>query len=470
MMNPIAIIVDRTQIPWNAILIVLSIAAWHFSACSYYSEKGVRRLGMWLFMPFGLVFSFLFSRLIFWYSHIEQYPSLSAALMDQSADSFAMLGIIPGIALGALLVRLTQLSKSWPAMMDSLAPATAMGCGLLYLTCLFNNSCRGKFLVERPALQHLPFAAATAGANGTVEYRFATFFISFLVMMAIWRISESFYFARKKEKGATACFALLVFCSCEFILDSTRYDAGYFPFNGFVSILQIFAGVAILALGIFYSVKALKLRGFKWYFILLWIGQLGSMSATGYLEYLVQRHGDKFAVIYFWMSISCLLMIIFPYCLYELGRKKEEAAEKAGDAGEETAEIKEEEKTEAGPENAEDKIPVIKRLEEKEAAERAELQKLLAEREAARDKEASDKEASDKEIPEKTDSAEVQDKGPEKTEKAESAEGPEKEEEEAAPQEEVSAETEKDPGEVPVSETSVDKFIKAAEEGKTSES
>ncbi len=320
-MNPIAIIIDNRQIHWDVIIIALTIPAWFFRAHSLNAGGGGKRLATWFWLPLAVVFGMFSSRMLYWYTHIEQYASLSEALADRSSTAFSMLGILPGIVLAAVTVRLMQLCKNLPALLDALAPATAMGMGLLYLTDLFNYNCRGKFLVESASLHHLPFASAVPGAGGDPEYRFATFFVSFLVLILISHLCTNFYYDRKREYGSTACMFLLLFSASEFILDSTRYDPEYFPFNGFVSILQIFSGVCILLLGIGWSIRALKKRGFHWYFVLLWLGLVVSMSATGILEYLVQRYSDQHTKIYTFMALSCLAMVVFPYILYSLGRK-----------------------------------------------------------------------------------------------------------------------------------------------------
>lgn len=119
----------------------------------------------------------------------------------------------------------------------------------------------------------------------------------------------------------TACLFLLLFSASEYVLDSTRYDPEYFPFNGFVSILQIFAGLSVLGLTIYFSIRAIRRRGFRWYLIPIWLGVVASMTGCGVLEYLVQRYSDRHTQIYTWMSISAVGMVIFPYMLYTLGRK-----------------------------------------------------------------------------------------------------------------------------------------------------
>ena len=320
-MNPIAIIVDNTQIHWDAIIIVMAIPAWFFSFHSLYCANKGKRLASWIFLPFAVLLGAITSRLLYWYAHVEQYKGLSQALEDFNIGCFSMLGVLPGLFLAAVLVRCLRLSKNLPAFLDALVPATSMGMGLMYLSCLFNYNCRGKFTVDTPSMQHLPYASPVPEA-GELSYRFATFFWSAVFMFILAYICTEFYYIKKKEYGSTACLFLLIFSAGQFILDSTRYDAEYFPFNGFVSILQIFDGVCILVLTIAFSIRAVKRRGFKWYYVLLWLAQAGAMTATGMMEYMVQRYSDQHLTYYAYMAVSCVGMFMIGFILYILGCRK----------------------------------------------------------------------------------------------------------------------------------------------------
>jgi len=352
-MEATAIILGETEIRWRSILIVLSVFVWFFYAWSVYVANGGKRLAMLILGPLAVVFSYYSSRFIYWYCHIEQYSSFGEAT-SLSAGGYAMLGILPGIFLAAVLVRLTRLDKDLLALLDALSPATTLVIGLLYLIPLFDDSCRGKIIFTDPTYFRLPYSSAVLTAQGETEYRLATFFISFLVFLALAMLIRVFYFNNSKVHGATAAFFLLTFSAAGFILDSTRYDAGYFQFNGFVSVLQIFAGVAVLGLSIFFLVRSLKKNGFRWYHIPLFLLILASMGGCGYLEYLIQRHGSWYVVCYSLMSLSCVLMVIFPYLMCLTGRPEKE--EKAGAAKEapEEAEAEEEDDEESADQEPEE--------------------------------------------------------------------------------------------------------------------
>ncbi len=326
-MEPISIIIGATEIPWKSIVLVLSVLAAFFLSYSLYAAQKGGRIGMWICAPLATFFSLVFCRALYWYCNKEQYNDFTVAMRDLTPDGFIMLGILPGVVLASALIRLIRLNKSLPAMLDAWAPGVALGMGLAELMCLFDIRCRGKVVVSSPVFCHLPFAAPMAMPQGGVEYRFATFFVSFLVMLGIMKLCIEFYTARREEKGCTAALFLLLYSASGFILDSTRYDAGYFPFNGFVSVLQIFAGLSILALAIAFCVRMLKKRGFVWYVIPWWVAMLVAMGATGYLEYLVQRYGDRYLLWYSLMSVSSLAMVLLVYAMYALGRNKPEATE-----------------------------------------------------------------------------------------------------------------------------------------------
>ena len=54
----------------------------------------------------------------------------------------------------------------------------------------------------------------------------------------------------------------------------------------------------------------------------LFILQILAMGAAGYLEYLVQRHGDRASGIYLYMTAACVLMVVLPCMMGAFSRKK----------------------------------------------------------------------------------------------------------------------------------------------------
>ena len=320
MTEPNAFIIGRIIIPWSTILIVFAILAWFFFAYSFAGEEKKERIAYLCMLPASIVLSFFFCRLLYWYSNQSQYPDFFAALKSTSLMAFSLLGILPGIAISAALIRLTGLSKNLPGMLDVFAAPTAFMSGLFYLTGFFSNSCRGKYAITNPVFTRFPFAVISTDALGNEQYRFATFFAGFVLMSAVSLLTFLFYTKHAKKKGATLAFFLLFYSAVQFILESTRYDAGYFPFNGFVSIIQIASAASIVGAAIFYSVTSIRKTGMRAVYPILWVALLLCIGATGYLEYLVQRHGDMAGSIYPGMALSCLGMALIPTMIFFSGK------------------------------------------------------------------------------------------------------------------------------------------------------
>jgi prolipoprotein diacylglyceryltransferase len=316
MFEPNAFILGKIVIPWSAILIVFAILAWFFFAYSFAGDKKKERIAVLCMLPLSIAFSFFFCRLLYWYSNQSQYPDFGAALFSTSLTAFSLLGILPGIALSAAILRLIKVCKSLPGLLDIFAAPTALLTALFYLTCFFGASCRGKYAITNPAFTRFPVAVISTDALGNEQYRFATFFAGFALMSIVCALTLLFYVKYAKKKGATLCFFLLFYSAVQFILESTRYDAGYFPFNGFVSIIQIASAAAIVGATIFYSITAVKETGMRALYPILWVSLLLCIGATGYLEYLVQRHGDMAGRIYPGMALSCLGMALIPAIIY----------------------------------------------------------------------------------------------------------------------------------------------------------
>ena len=60
---------------------------------------------------------------------------------------------------------------------------------------------------------------------------------------------------------------------------------------------------------VMFSIRLVKARGFKWFYIIFWVLLLALMGGGGYMEYYVQRHGDQAAFAYKNMG-ACLAGIV----------------------------------------------------------------------------------------------------------------------------------------------------------------
>ncbi len=322
MINPIAVYSGSTVLYWSAIIIGVGLLAALFMSLSLQVTGKGRLVSMLLFFPLALLFSVPLCRLLHWYCHQEQYAGLVRAMTDYSAGSYVLSAAIPGVWLAAFLA--AKLDDGDTAkLLDAAAPGLALTIAFVRLSSLFNNACRSKIPVTSSVLQHLPFAAGITNSAGAVEYRFATFFAHFFILLLLCACVLKFYLKRRdipmkagRSQGNTVAMFLLYYSASEFVMDSTRYDSSFLPINGFVSIVQILSAVCILALLVYYSVLSVRANGRRLWHWLLWVLWLILLAGIGMTEYLVQRHGDWYLSCYGGMAFCCLGLAVIVHRLY----------------------------------------------------------------------------------------------------------------------------------------------------------
>ncbi len=323
-MNEYALSIGSHVVYWSSVMIVLACAACFFLTYALFTAHGGRAAALWLLLPVAVVLSVVLSRFLHWYCHEEQYTGFWKAMTDYSTGSYCMPGVLLGTALAVLVVRLLGFTSNARRLFDCLAPGAALGIGLIRLSCLFTSADRSKILVRRPFFQRLPLASGIQTVSGGTEYRFATFFVQFLAMMVLCLLLLRFFDRRRRwpmkggqpRDGHVALMFLIGYCASELVLDSTRYDASFARFNGFVSIVQILSAVTLLVVLIIYSVRSIRANGLRGYHWLLWIGFWLAVGGTGVLEYLVQRYGNSYLACYSGMSVTCLLIAFVDYRMY----------------------------------------------------------------------------------------------------------------------------------------------------------
>ena len=337
-MNPIAIYTGEITIYWSGILIGIAIAACLSLTLALYPMSGRHNAAVWVMFPFALFFSVVFARAIYWYCHIEQYASIRDALLDYSTGSFCIPGVIIGTWLGALVARMLNVTDSAGRLLDAAAPGMALCIALIRLSALFNNSCRSHIIISEKIFQHLPVAVAFTDSAGNVNYRFATFFVEFLLMLLVTVMLIVFYLDHRDDHlrggnkgGNVARRFLLYYGAVEIIMDSTRYDSHLFhftlikslnPYASFISVGQVFAAATILGVLIHYLHVSVKARGWKWYHVALLLVYIGTLLGVGYWgEYKVQRTG-MYARCYIIQSVSLLVMVWVVSVLYRSCRAK----------------------------------------------------------------------------------------------------------------------------------------------------
>ena len=226
-MDKVALIFDGGYIYWRSVVIALAVLAAVLMAVALRLRQGKELTALFIALPFAIVFSLFFARLIHWYCRFEGYESLRAALTGPEGG-YSLIGAFAGTLLAFALVRLLGLTRDLPSLLDSAAPAAALGIALGRLGDLFSTADRGKMLIAGEAYHRLPFASpVTNPVSGAVEWRFGSFFIQslwagviFLILMAVtlWPKKDR----EKHAAGGIFLLFMILYCLGQILLDSTR--------------------------------------------------------------------------------------------------------------------------------------------------------------------------------------------------------------------------------------------------------
>ena len=320
-MDAIAIIYGEMFLYWNSIILTLAVAA---AVCTFlflYLREKYNGLSAAFLVPVSMVLSLVLSRGIHWYCMANAYDSLKGALTTFTGGGYALMGVFAGCALAAVVLRLLRIVKNLPFAFDCMALAGGVGIAVGRLACFFTAADRGPVI---ESLRSLPIVYPVANAvTGVVEWRFATFLIQAIITGIITLVLLVFHLAGQKGKnpkvrdGDTACLWLCAYGASQVVLDSTRYDSLFMRSNGFISIVQILGAAALILTFIFFSVRMVKARKFKWWYVPLWILYAGCAGGAGYMEYWVQRHGDQ-AVFSYSVMTGCLAVMVLLTCVIRL--------------------------------------------------------------------------------------------------------------------------------------------------------
>ena len=312
-MEKVAFINGGTFVYWSSIMLTIAVLAAIACFAGIYLWKSKNGMALSLTVPVALLLSVVIGRWVHWYCLTDSYESLRAAMTDYTWGGYALMGPFVGCLLTACLMRLIRVSMNRPEMLDSMCRGGGVGIAVGRLASLFNASSRGQVVADTVGL---PFAfPVTNAVSGAAENRLATFMLQSIstgVIVALLLLYMFLCVLRKKKlrDGDVTLLFLLLYGTCQIILDSTRYDSLFMRSNGFVSIVQILGLVAVLVSIITFSVRLVRARGFKWYFIVLWVLQLAVMGGAGYMEYYVQRHGDLAAFAYKNMGACLAVMVV----------------------------------------------------------------------------------------------------------------------------------------------------------------
>ncbi|MBO4938197.1 MAG: prolipoprotein diacylglyceryl transferase [Oscillospiraceae bacterium] len=324
-MEKIAFITNGSFIYWSSIILTLAVVTAIAVFVALYSRRSGNGLAICLMIPLSIASSLVLSRFIHWYCRADSYASMSAAMTDYSSGGYALMGAFGACLLCACALRLVRIVKNLPQMLDCMALAGGAGIAVGRLASFYNTSARGMVMPENMGL---PFAwQITNAVSGQVENRLATFMLqsvvtAVIVIILLIQLSGEKTGKRTYRDGDICLLFLSAYGGSQIILDSTRYDSLFMRSNGFISIVQILGAVAVVLAIVVFSVRMVKNRGMRPYFVSLWVVVLAMLGVVGYMEYHVQRHGDQALFAYTVMTFGILILVAVTVLIHRLGIRK----------------------------------------------------------------------------------------------------------------------------------------------------
>ncbi|MCR5215963.1 MAG: hypothetical protein K6C69_03430 [Lachnospiraceae bacterium] len=335
MTEAIAIYYENIIIYWRTIIIVLGVIAGFFISLSLYKGKKNQGYTICIYYPLAILASLFMARLVHWYCNIEQYGGIGDALSDFSKGDFLLPGVLIAAYLVALLVAPFSTGKSRYGILDAVVPGLCFILAMIKFSDVFTDVCRGKMIVNNVLFQKLPFAIAVQDHTGTVVYRFATFFVTFLLLCVVTVGLIVFYVMDAKtkrrfpmeEEGHTFRMFLLFYGAVEIVMDSTRYDAAHLYFPGealanlnkgasFMGLSQMMGAIFVIYVVVYYmKLLAYVNHSFKSCILPLILSLMG-LILGGVSEYLVQRYSGMYLIWYSTQSLGVLLMVGCAWYLY----------------------------------------------------------------------------------------------------------------------------------------------------------
>ena len=301
-MEQIAFISGNSVFYWNSVVLALAAGAASCIFLAFYLPGG-RPGAAAAAVPGALVLSLFFGRLLHWYFRPDSYPGFWSAITDYTSGGYALMGCFVGCAAATGLVRLLRLEPFAPAMLDAMSLGGCAGIAVGRLACFFSAADRGQLM----PFTALPLAYPVNNVvTGAPEYRLATFVLQAMAAALIFAALAVFFLLGKKRRtGDVTLLFLLLYGLTQAVLDSTRYDSLYLRSNGFVSAVQLLSAAALVGVSALFSARMVKGRGMRRRYVPLWIGMLALLGGAGYMEYFVQRHGDR-ALFSYAIMTACL--------------------------------------------------------------------------------------------------------------------------------------------------------------------
>lgn len=313
-MEKIAFIIGETFLYWSPLILAVAVFCAVCMFLGLYIGTAGKSVGAFLTVPLALAFSLVLGRLVHWYCRPDSYASFAAAMTDYSSGGYALTGVFAGCLLAACAMRCVGLVENLPQTLDCMALSGALGMGVGRLNHLYNALDRGMVV---QSVKSLPLVYPVENAvSGEPEYRLATFMLQSIVAFVLFGVLLAFFMiTRKKDSwGDTALLFLLGHGASQILLDSTRYDSLFLRSNGFVSMVQILGAVAVVIAVVVFSVRLVRWRGWKWWYLGLWAGIAGFLTGAGFMEYFVQRRSNQADTFYHIMT-ACLAGAVALTCV-----------------------------------------------------------------------------------------------------------------------------------------------------------
>ena len=335
-MNKIAFIIEETFLYWNSIILLLAVTTAICMFLFLYLRERRQGASAALLVSLSIIASAICARFLHWYCCSNAYESLNAAMTTFTGGGYALTGVFAGCAIVACLLRLMKVVRNLPMTFDCMALSGGAGITVGRLACLFTAADRGPVV---QTLRTFPLVYPVSNAvTGVVEWRFATFMVQSISTGVITAALLVFYFIgqrgrqRRLKDGDTACLFLSFYGAAQVVLDSTRYDSLFLRSNGFVSIVQILGAAALILTMVYFSLRLVKARGFRWWYVALWAAYAGMAGGAGFMEYWVQRHGALAVFCYSIMSACLGGMLVLACIVRTLAASRERKMEEAKQA------------------------------------------------------------------------------------------------------------------------------------------
>lgn len=316
-MNRIAFAFGDLLIYWNSVVLAWAILTGVVLFWATYIRRSEHVAGAAILCPLAIVVSFWFARLFHWYFRAESYSGFFSAMTDFTGSGYALIGAFVGCSLSAAVLSLLGILKELPLTMDCMSIGGSAAIAVGRLSCFYTAENRGDIL---SGFTELPLVYPVVNVtSGILEYRFATFVFQSMVTAVIFvGLLMLFLRSSRCHDGDISLLFLMLYAATQIVLDSTRYDALRLRSNGFISVVQVFCALAMVGALVFFFVRMCRNRGWKGYYLLLWIFAAAGIGGAGYMEYHVQRHGDQALFAYGIMSCCLTWVVLIGLALWRM--------------------------------------------------------------------------------------------------------------------------------------------------------